>query len=82
MTDIIEFIENANSNGKSVPVNDAIVIVNAFKSRQVTQNNALIDKMNDLCAAVAVKWGEGSQMHNVARDFVDTIRAALQEPIK
>ena len=46
MTDIIEFIENANLNGKTVPTNDAITVVNAFRARQTTHNNALLDKMN------------------------------------
>ena len=82
MTDLIEFIESANLNGKAVPVNDAMTVVNAFRARQTTHNNALLDKMNKWCDAVAVEWGQGSQTHNIARDAVDIVRAAMEGPSK
>jgi hypothetical protein len=82
MTDLIEFIESANLNGKTVPTNDAITVVNAFRARQTTHNNALLDKMNEWCNAVAVEWGQGSQTHNIASDAVDIVRAAIEGPSK
>ena len=48
-------------------------------SSQPTQSDALLTKMNKWCKAVAVQWGQGSQTHNIARDAVDIVRAALQE---
>lgn len=82
MTDLIEFIESANLNGKAVPVNDAISVVNAFRARQTTHNNALLEKMNKWCEAVGFDFGQGSQVHNIARDAVDIVRAAMEGPSK
>ena len=82
MTDLIEFIESANLNGKAVPTNDAMTVVNAFRARQTTHNNALLDKMNEWCNAVAVEWGQGSQTHAVASDAVYIVRAAIEGPSK
>ena len=82
MTDLIEFIETSDLNGKAVPVNDAITVVNAFRARQAAHNNTLLDKMNEWCDAVAVEWGQGRQTHNVARDAVDIVRAAIEGPSK
>ena len=53
------------------------------QERQPTQSdvrNFLPKMMDDWCAAVAKTWGQGSQTHNVARDGVDIVRAALRQP--
>jgi hypothetical protein len=50
--------------------------------RQPTQSDAVLTKMNKWCKAVGVEWGQGSQTHNIARDAVDIVRAALQEQSK
>jgi hypothetical protein len=56
--------------------------ITAWNTRQPTQSDALLTKMNKWCKAVAVQWGQGSQTHNIARDAVDIVRAALQEQSK
>lgn len=58
------------------------VKVKSLNDGQPTQSDALLTKMNEWCKAVAVQWGQGSQTHNIARDAVDIVRAALQEQSK
>ena len=48
------------------------------RANPIVQHDALLTKMNEWCEAVAVEWGQGSQTHNVARDGVDIVRAALE----
>lgn len=42
--------------------------------------DTVLAKMEEWCEAVAVEWGHGSQTHNVARDAVDIVHAALRQP--
>jgi len=47
---------------------------NMTKPEAVTQEAAL----DDLCQAVADEWGQGSQEHNIARDFVTLAKREIQ----
>jgi hypothetical protein len=86
--DIVERLDLATSRLGGESKDDATVRRNKtiadakaeiLRLRQPTQSDALLTKMNEWCKAVAVQWGQGSQTHNIARDAVDIVRAALQE---
>jgi hypothetical protein len=76
----VELHENGHTIGEDLAEKLAEIAVKTV--RQPTQSDAVLTKMNKWCKAVGVEWGQGSQTHNIARDAVDIVRAALQEQSK
>jgi hypothetical protein len=77
---LINFLDDTDWELSAFVRENADAILAAL--RQPTQSDAVLTKMNKWCKAVGVEWGQGSQMHNIARFAVDIVRAALQEQSK